>query len=103
MTPDSGCFSTTNALNSSICSSNADMPVEMSSSYMKYINTFDLNRDEEFCMDQILPLNQSFIPNKEELSKLNVYELNELIEQIEQVTKSLSDVLVQVSGFTRFS
>lgn len=96
MTPDSGCFST-NGLNSSVCS-NYDLPLDINGSYVKYINTFallDSNENESGESEDLNQFDLSFIPEKKELEKLNVFQLNELIEQVETVNKELSETLVQ--------
>ena len=89
MTPDSGCYSTTCLSTSQSTNFNNDLQLDINGSYIKYINTFALqdNSDQSinshnFCENH--QLNVPFIStDKEQLNKLNVYQLNELIEQIE--------------------
>ena len=110
MTPDSGCFSMLglSTLNSSYSSQNGDLPNDLNGSYLKYINTFAVHNSEnqiqtesisESNNNQLVDSSISLITNKKEMKKLNVYELNELIEQIEMNTKELSDTLIQVEKY----
>ena len=73
---------------------------------IKYINTFALqnNNDQvtetDNCCQEHHPNEVSLIAtDKDQLNKLNVFQLNELIEQIENNTKELSEILVQVNFF----
>ncbi|CAF1030731.1 unnamed protein product [Brachionus calyciflorus] len=97
MTPDSGVYS--NGLNTSINSANGDLPIDLS--YIKYINTFaqhesnSRNKDDTDETTIQLDHNVLIIPSKKDLSKMNTFELNEIIEQIEGHTKDLSEILVQ--------
>jgi hypothetical protein len=116
MTPDSGCFSVNglNQISSSLTDSdnlfyNSDLPIDANGSYLTYISTFALhnmennnsknfvNIDEDEAKEEIQCLEGSFMPCTSDLSRMNSYELNDLIEQIETNTKSLSDTLVQVN------
>ena len=115
MTPDSGCFSVNglNQISSSLTDSvnlfyNSDLPIDANGSYLTYISTFALhnmennsknfvNTDEDEAKEEIQCLEGSFTPCTSDLSRMNSYELNDLIEQIELNTKSLSDTLVQVN------
>ena len=115
MTPDSGCFSVNglNQISSSLTASdnlfyNSDLPIDANGSYLTYISTFALhnngnnskklaNTDEDEAKEEIQCLEGSFTPCTSDLSRMNSYELNDLIEQIEANTKSLSDTLVQVN------
>ena len=102
MTPDSGCYSTTCLSTSQSSNFNNDLPLDINCSYIKYINTFALQNsnhkitdlDSYYQQDSNVPFIST---DKEQLNKLNVFQLNELIEQIENNTKELSEVLVQVN------
>lgn len=101
MTPDSGFYSAV-GLNTSMSSCSGDLPVDLHGlSYIKYINTF---AQHDNTMGQSTHIGEPsvqldhaflFVPSKKDLNKLNTFELNELIEQIESHTKELSDTLVQ--------
>jgi hypothetical protein len=104
MTPDSGCYSTTCLSTSQSSNFNSDVPFDINCSYIKYINTFALqnNNDQVAETDNSCQEHHSnevsFIAtDKDQLNKLNVFQLNELIEQIENNTKELSEILVQVN------
>ena len=99
MTPDSGCFSTSCLSASLSCSNfNNDLPIDLNGSYIKYINTFALQNQISYSsMDDCDSFSIPFTPTeKAELNNLNVFQLNELIEQIENTNKELSETLVQV-------
>lgn len=102
MTPDSGCYSTTCLSTSQSTNFNNDLQLDINGSYIKYINTFALqnNSDQSTNSHNFCENHQLNVPiistDKEQLEKLNVYQLNELIEQIENSTKELSEILVQV-------
>lgn len=107
MTPDSGCFSV-HGLNQGSESShfNPELPIDVNGSYLTYIKTFaihDTNDQSSFENDANIVTDQGLkkqeqaplsITNKTDLVQFNIYELNDLIEQIEQSTKVLSDTLV---------
>lgn len=101
MTPDSGFYSAV-CLNTSVCSTSGEQSLEDPNnlSYLKYISTFaqhpsNTNTISVDATQIQLDHNLMFIPSKQDLIKLNTFELNELIEQIESHTKELSDTLVQ--------
>lgn len=90
MTPDSGCFSVT-----SDCNKIHSSPINLDDSYLNYINTFALKNDDFNKMielSNVSNVNKTIIPKS--LNKLNAYQLNDLIEQIELNNKELSDILV---------
>lgn len=70
-------------------------------SYLKYISTFaqqdptvaqiTVSENEDQPHDD---LGSVFVASKDELTRLNLFELNELVEQIETTSKILSDTLV---------
>ena len=105
MTPDSGCFSVINSASFSNSNLN-DLSLDLNAYYLKYIGTFaDQQQDNPASQvagtvaiannaAQSTPANP-FKLDRPELEKLNIYELNELIEQIELFTTELSDTLVQ--------
>lgn len=122
-TPDSGCYSVVGGINTS--SSTTDFNIDIS--YSKYINTFATQQEgqlqqhqhinDEQTYDQLSsPINEPsslqtlvdltpvtvVTTSKEELNRLNVFELNEIIDQIESTTKELSDILVHVSARSIF-
>lgn len=110
MTPDSGCFSTSNInmslLGPEYLSDNSDLPIDMKGSYITYIKTFAMydsikvestgeNTDTEISdlsEDKSNPL--KLFTSTKDLANFNVYELNDLIDQIETNTKILSEALV---------
>ena len=99
MTPDSGCYSTSCLSNSlSMSNFNNELPIDFNGSYIKYINTFALQNQNTNA--NLVESDVQSIPvistNKDELNRLNTFQLNELIEQIENTTKELSETLVQV-------
>lgn len=100
-------------------SSIADFSIDSNGlSYLKYINTFaahqqddaqadklnhtndhtndERDQDEEHCSAANDLQSLVFSSSREQLHKLNLFELNEIIDQIESTTKELSDTLVQV-------
>ena len=101
MTPDSGCFSVQNSASFSNSNIN-DLCLDLNASYLKYIGTF-AEQDQSITSQPAVvtaaaaaPLITSpFKLDRSELNKLNVYELGELVEQIELFTTELSDTLVQ--------
>ena len=104
MTPDSGCYSTT-CLSTSLSTyfNNDNLPIDLNGSYIKYINTFALQNSINMNADESYQHEYSFIPaDKAQLNNLNVYQLNELIEQIENSTKDLSETLVQVRTIYKY-
>jgi hypothetical protein len=89
MTPDSGFFPNT---------VNSDLLFGLDGSYMKYINTFIIENDEYNLNNQTNNhLYPSILTSKNELNKLSLFELNELIDQFENNIKDLSETLVQVN------
>lgn len=121
MTPDSGCFSVCNN-NESLTGSenlypNSEIPIDINGSYLKYIKTFAIHdsnnqndnetsekgelgdseqiNSHEGHIQTSLAKQTSCVSTKTDLTKFNVYELNDLIDQIEANTKVLSDTLVQ--------
>lgn len=108
MTPDSGCFSVCHNNSKSLTGSesllsNSELPIDANGSYLTYIKTFAV-KDTSDSQDQT-DMNQNnvskFVTKKTDLTKFNIYELNDLIEQIEANTKVLSDTLIQV-GVIKF-
>ena len=104
MTPDSGCYSTT-CLSASLSTNfNSDLPIDLNGSYIKYINTFALQNTINSNLNNSTNTDESaehqelaiISTDKTQLNALNVFQLNELIEQIENTTKELSETLVQV-------
>lgn len=91
-TPDSGFY----AVNSSLMSPNGDLPIEMS--YIQYINAFENElRAQSVEQSKKTELDPKIliIPSQQELNKLNIFELNEILEQVESNIKDLSEVMVQ--------
>jgi hypothetical protein len=107
MTPDSGCFSTSNInmnlLESEYLTDQSDLPIDMKGSYLTYIKTFamyDSNKIEVKSENSGIERPTSFQgcpkeKSQSDLSKFDLYELNDLIEQIETNNKILSDTLVK--------
>lgn len=100
--------------------SNSSMPIDVNGSYITYIKTFAIREtvcknsnqngngntynevsDEKLTNDCRKPdmsdgerKKNKTISNKTDLAKFNIYELNDLIDQIEMNTKDLSDTLI---------
>ena len=103
MTPDSGCFSVINSASFSNSNLN-DLSLDLNASYLKYIGTFaEQDNQANQAAGTVAATSAAqqqttanpFKLDRPELEKLNIYELNELIEQIELFTTELSDTLVQ--------
>lgn len=95
MTPDSGFYSTIglNLPNTA----NSDLLFGLDGSYIKYINTFVIENEKNNLNNQANNhLYPSILTSKNELNKLSLFELNELIDQFENNIKDLSETLVQV-------
>ncbi|RNA16899.1 fasciculation and elongation zeta-2 [Brachionus plicatilis] len=91
-TPDSGFY----AINSSVMSPNGDIPLELS--YIQYINAFENElKAQSINQSAKIQLDNKFLmtPSKQDLEKLNIFELNEILEQTESHIKELSEVMVQ--------
>jgi len=78
------------------------LPIDLDGSYLKYISTFALAKDDNNnnnnnnfeAVNCDINSKSLMVPVKKSLQNLNIYELNDLIEQIEMNTKELSDILV---------
>ncbi len=104
MTPDSGCFSVCNntSFNRSDSHLSTELPIDVNGSYLTYIKTFAAHKDYNNSSNSdsniyvALDEKEDKLDSKTtDLKKFNIYELNDLIEQIETNTKVLSDDLIQ--------